>query len=59
MSKPKDQLRTKLLIIRISEQEFDKLQLIRKENKISIAKIFRDTIPFLETYYKAIKDTAI
>lgn len=52
MSKTKDQLRTKLLIIRVSEQEFDKLQTIKKGNKISIARIFRDTIPFLEAYYK-------
>ena len=59
MSKPKDQLRKKLLNIRVSEQEFNKLQLIRKKNNISIAKIFRDTIPFLEAYYKTKKDTAI
>lgn len=57
MSKPKDQLRTKLLIIRVSEQEFNKLQLIRTENKVSIARVFRDTIPFLESYYKTKNET--
>lgn len=50
--KAKKTLRSKLVNIRVSPEEFAQLDKVRKANKgLSIAKIFRESIPFICEYY--------
>ena len=43
---------TKNLNLKLTENEFNALDAIRKSFKISISKIMRGNIPFLVSYYK-------
>jgi hypothetical protein len=43
---------TKSINVKLSPNEFETLQQIRKVNKISISKMLRDNIPFLQAFYQ-------
>ncbi|MFZ4771587.1 MAG: hypothetical protein ACOYLO_15495 [Ferruginibacter sp.] len=49
--------KSKLFNVRLSASQYEALNKIRKDHGMSIAQLFRDTIPFLENFYKSEKPT--
>ncbi len=52
-----EKTKTKLFNVRLSAAQFAALDKIRKDHKMSVSQLFRDSIPFLENFYKSEKLT--